>query len=170
MILWGVVLSVMAGACITAADVAPTRSACPDPTEFQIVSQVYERRCGTLDCHGQATRPFRIYSRDGLRKPDPTLQKGQAGAYVSGGADATTAAEIDSNYHSACGLEPERMANVVAKKQPIETLTLVRKPRLTEAHKGGMVLPPGSAGDKCIASWIEGKVDTAYCLTEIMRP
>jgi hypothetical protein len=160
------VIPLAVGACITDADLAPTRSACPSPTDFRVVSQVYERRCGTLDCHGQPGRPFRVYGRDGLRKP----AKGEGGGYVSGGMVATTDAEVDANYHSACGLEAERMANVVARKEPIDSLTLVRKPRLTEAHKGGMVLPVGSAGDKCVASWIKGKVDTPSCVAELQRP
>jgi hypothetical protein len=152
--------------CISDQDVAPTRNACPSTTNFRLVSQVYERRCGTLDCHGQSVRPFRIYGRDGLRKPD----KGQGGGYVSGGMLPTTDAEVDANYHSACGLEPERMANVVAGNQPVDSLTLVRKPRLTEAHKGGMVLPEGSAGDKCVTSWIRGNVNTDACLAELQKP
>jgi hypothetical protein len=153
-------------ACITDADLAPTKSSCPAPDDFRIVSQVLERRCGTLDCHGQEGRPFRVYGRDGLRKPD----SGQGGEYVSGGMVETTDSEVDSNYHSACGLEAERMANVVAKKEPLATLTVVRKPRLEEAHKGGMVLPRASSGDKCFTSWIAGAVDHQACVTELMMP
>ena len=154
-------------ACITDADLVPTRSSCPPPEDFRIVSQVFERRCGDLDCHGQANRPFRVYGRTGLRKPGDTSE---GGGYVSGGMVATTDAELDANYHAACGLEPERMANVVARKASVDTLTLVRKPRLLEAHKGGMVLPKGSAGDRCVTSWIAGSVNHDACVADLMRP
>ena len=153
-------------ACITDADLVPTRSSCPPADDFRIVSQVFERRCGDLDCHGQTQRPFRVYGRTGLRKPDT----GEGGGYVSGGMVATTDAEVDANFHAACGLEPERMANVVARKESVDTLTLVRKPRLLESHKGGLVLPKGSAGDKCITSWIAGSVNHDACVADLMRP
>ena len=165
-VLAALVLGPFGSGCIPAADQKATDSLCPSEDNFEIVSQVYERRCGTLDCHGQATRPFRVYGRDGLRKP----ATGLGGGYVSGGMVATTQDEIDSNYYSACGLEPERMANVVAGKQTVDTLTLVRKPRLEEAHKGGEVLPKGSLGDACILSWIAGAVDVPSCDAELQNP
>ncbi len=153
-------------ACVTAADSIPTKSRCPPADDFHIVSQVLERRCGTLDCHGVTERPMRIYGRTGLRLPDNS----QGGDYVVGGMVETTDAEVNANYLAACGLEPERMANVVARKAEITTLTLVRKPRLQESHKGGMVLPEGSSGDKCLTSWIAGKVNDAACVDELMKP
>jgi len=153
-------------ACISAADSLPTKDKCPPADDFRIVSQMLERRCGTLDCHGVVERPLRIYGRTSLRLPDKSVQ----GDYVTGGMVETTDAEVNANYEAACGLEPERMANVVAKKEDVTSLTLVRKPRLTESHKGGMVLPPNSAGDKCLTSWIEGTVNDAACVAELQKP
>lgn len=154
-------------ACISDADKGPHSGECPTTENFPMVSQVFERRCGTLDCHGQPGRSFRVYGRTGLRlvNPDDT-----SGDDVSGGLVPTTEAELDQNYHSACGLEPEKMAAVVAGKADVDTLTLVRKPRLVEAHKGGRVTPVGSPGDTCITSWIEGDVDVDACAAELQKP
>ncbi|MFO0611715.1 MAG: hypothetical protein U0414_03940 [Polyangiaceae bacterium] len=153
------------GACVTADEYAITKNNCPSDTDFPIVSQVFERRCGTLDCHGQTQRPFRVYGRLGLRK-----EEGLGGGDVSGGTVETTEGELLANRASACGLEPERMANVVAGTLPVTDLTLVRKPRLLEAHKGGRVTPKDSDGYRCITSWIEGAVDHAACVAELQKP
>ena len=52
--------------------VDPTGGLDPDPVQFkdQGVSKFLERRCGTLDCHGQGGRPLRLYSGRGLRLPN----------------------------------------------------------------------------------------------------
>jgi hypothetical protein len=154
------------GACITADELAITKNNCPSGNDFPIVSQVFERRCGSLDCHGETYRPFRVYGRYGLRKPDSSL----GGGDVSGGMVETTDAEMEANRESACGLEPERMANVLAGKLEVTDLTLVRKPRLLEAHKGGQVTPKTSPGYACITSWIQGAVDHDACVAELQKP
>ena len=108
--LFAVGSSALITACIAAADKGPTDTACPSSESFPIVSQLMERRCGTLDCHGQPGRSMRIYGRYGLRKPTTTPQDG----YVSGGLAPTTAEEMNANLDSTCGVEPEKMAAVVA--------------------------------------------------------
>jgi hypothetical protein len=151
------------GACVSSSDYEAAAFACPTSDEFRWVSQVFERRCGTLDCHGSYARPFRIYGRTGLRMPGQDL--------VTNGSQATTSLEIDENRASACGLEPERMEAVLeGEADPLETLTLVRKPLLIEAHKGGRVLAEGSAGARCILSWLDGVVDTEACAEELAIP
>lgn len=159
-------VGVTMGGCITDAERAITKSNCPPAGDFPIVSQVFERRCGTLDCHGDAQRPFRVFGRSGLRMPE----EGIGGGFVSGGMVETTDAEIDANRHSACGLEPERMANAVAGEIAVTELTLVRKPRLLEAHKGGLVTPKDSPGYRCLTSWIQGTVDHDACVAELQKP
>lgn len=155
--------SLGAGACVGSSDYEAATFACPSSDEFRWVSQVFERRCGTLDCHGSYARPFRVYSRTGLRKPGQDL--------VTNGPQATTSLEIDENRASACGLEPERMEAVLeGEADPLETLTLVRKPLLIEAHKGGRVLAEDSPGARCILSWLDGAVDTAACAEELAIP
>jgi hypothetical protein len=170
---------------------------------FPSVSEVMERRCGTLDCHGQPSRPLRIYSSIGLRLPEPsqpcpkdgkkcpgdpqrTCLKGVGcvdasitdyGQYYSGGSITTTPSERLANWESMCGLEPEVTTIVYCctterctpfdyeancpdgEKFDPSRLTLVRKARLTEKHKGGKVFPIGSDGDQCITKWMKGDYD-----------
>jgi hypothetical protein len=150
----------------------------PDPTRYTIIAtpkesefsgdlgatvpvfgleQVIERRCGTLDCHGQVGRPFRIYSQNGLREPTDADNE-------PGGAP-TTASEIQDNFEAAVGLQPELMSAVVTDptNNPPDTLLLVRKPRQEERHKGGQVVVAGDDADTCMTSWLEGQIDTAAC-------
>jgi hypothetical protein len=88
----------------------------------------------------------------------------------SGGEDETTDEELAQNRLSMCGLEPEQMDAVVDGAADVDTLTLVRKARLVEAHKGGRVMAEGSAGDRCLVSWIEGATDSAACVDELAIP
>ena len=134
---------------------------------FRPVSAVIERRCGTLDCHGSIVRPLRILGQYGLRLPTAAPD---AGGDFPGGGLPTTTGELTSNYQSMCGLEPEKLDLVVAKQAAPETLTLVRKPRLAEKHKGGLVWNKGDDGDVCLVNWLTGVADTSTCTTELMHP
>src|SRR5580704_4256481 len=91
----------------------------PDQGQFTTVSPVFERRCGTLDCHGQVGRPLRIYSGLGLRLPND--------AGNTPGNGATTPDEITDNYRAVIGLEPEEMTRVVAGEDPPRTLLILAK-------------------------------------------
>lgn len=142
---------------------------CGDFESFAPVSTVLEARCGTLDCHGSLARPMRIFGQSGLRRPidfaaaeagDP-IQKAladevEAGAdeYYPGGAQATTPSERLENYKAMCGLEPELTARVVQGSADVDTLTLFRKMRLLEKHKGGRIFNEGQPGDVCLAQWL----------------
>jgi hypothetical protein len=134
---------------------------------FRPVSAVVERRCGTLDCHGAQPRPLRIYGQYGLRKP--LEGKNDAGEYYPGGLDPTSEDELVDNFQSLCALEPEIMNRVVKNKDEPEALTLVRKPRLLEKHKGGLVWNKGDDGDTCLINWLNGKDDTTPCDTELLH-
>jgi hypothetical protein len=128
------------------------------------LEQVIERRCGTLDCHGQVGRAFRIYSQDGLREPtDADNEPGLA---------PTTPTEIQANFESAVALQPELMSAVVVDptNNPPDTLLLVRKPRLEERHKGGQVVVAGDDADTCLTSWLDGQIDTTACKTAAAVP
>jgi hypothetical protein len=139
-----------------------------DGADFRPVSAVIERRCGTLDCHGAIPRPLRIYGQYGLRLHDGGNP--DAGEYYPGGLDPTSLEELTENYRSMTGLEPEKLNLVVKKKEPPETLTLVRKPRLAEKHKGGLVWNKGDDGDACLVGWLlDGDYD-AVCQKELMHP
>ncbi len=161
-VVWLVALVGLTGTCLSA---DPAEFACPPgpapESNFPIVSRVLEQKCGTLDCHGDRSRPFRLLGRNGAR-----LDKGD----VVGSTDGTSPAEFRENHASACGLEPELMAAVVAGDAEQESLTLVRKPRLIEAHKGGRVWRDDSPGYLCLTSWINGAVDQDACEAELLLP
>ncbi|HXN34286.1 MAG TPA: hypothetical protein VN894_20635 [Polyangiaceae bacterium] len=114
-----------------------------------------ERRCGTLDCHGQTGRPFRLFSMGGLRLPN------DAGLLSGMGADS--AMEIYANYQSLVGLQPELTTAVVDGSEPPTVLLVVAKPLALQTHKGGPVLARGDSGDLCLESWLSGKIDTRAC-------
>lgn len=123
---------------------------------FRPVSTLLEQRCGTLDCHGQEPRPLKIYGRIGLRAPDDSIEEPDASEYYSGGELATTDYEIELNYRSTCGLEPEKLALVLTGELEVDDLTLIRKPKLFEKHKGGRVWDNGKPGDRCLKAWVVG--------------
>lgn len=133
----------------------------PDQTQFATVSPVFERRCATLDCHGQVGRPLRIYSGLGLRLPND--------AGNTPGSNATTPDEITANYRTVIGLEPEEMTRVSAGQDLPRTLLILAKPLMLQAHKGGPALAPtGDPGEECITSWILGPaVDKAACTAAV---
>lgn len=133
--------------------------------DFRPISAVIERRCGTIDCHGNDARPMRIYGQYGTRKPIDNPPDG----YYPGGLAPTSTDELTDNYRSMCGLEPEILDLVVAKKDEPEALTLVKKPRLLEKHKGGLVWNKGDDGDACLINWLTGKDDTSPCATELLH-
>jgi hypothetical protein len=127
----------------------------PDGGQSTGVSQMLEKRCGTLDCHGQVGRPLRIYGQTGLRFKDDA-------GNVPGGA-ATTETEHEADYQSVIGLQPELMTEVVQLNAPPEALLLMRKPLQLERHKGGQVLQTDDDGYNCITSWLMGQIDYTSC-------
>lgn len=151
--------------CLSESERGPAAFDCPpgpDPaTGWPIVSQVLEQKCGTLDCHGDRSRPFRVMGRNGARLDTND---------VVGSTDGTSPAELRENRASACGLEPEQMGAVLAGEAELDSLTLCRKPRLIESHKGGRVWLDDSPGYICLTSWIDGAVDHAACEAELLLP
>jgi hypothetical protein len=123
---------------------------------FELVSAVFGARCGSLDCHGQPGRSLRIYSQLGLRLDADEFPGLEAGVVSEG--------EVEGNYWAAVALEPEVMALVVCDQgNNPERLTLVRKARGAENHKGGAAIAVGSAADRCLLSWLSSAVDGAAC-------
>jgi len=163
----GFVYAAMAWACASVPDETRyTRIAQPDATAFQGpgnlgVSYFLERRCGTLDCHGQVGRALRVYGRDGLRLPND--------AGITPLSGDTTPAEIAANYRAVVALEPEQMSRVVAGGEDPETLLLLKKPLDIKfggvQHKGGPVIAAGHAdpGYQCLTSWLTNTTDFAAC-------
>ncbi len=151
------VAAVIAAACSAPATDARVIEAVPDRASFPAVADLLVKRCGTLDCHGEVGRNLRLYGSTGLRLApgDRPISKGQ-----------TTVAEYDDDYRSVVGLEPEIMSEVVASggASP-DRLTLVRKPRGTEHHKGGTLWAEGDPQDRCLTSWLSGNTDVADCVS-----
>ncbi len=143
-----------AAACSTPpSDPRYTPSALPDQTTFAPVAQMLGVRCGTIDCHGTPWRNLRIYSSGGLRyAPD-------AQPFVP---PCDTPDEVAQTYLSVVGLEPEATSQVASGGDPGQ-LTLVRKPRGTEAHKGGQLWTQGDDADTCLVGWLAGAPDTQAC-------
>lgn len=146
--------------------------ATPNVVEFDRVSAVLERRCGTIDCHGSPSRPFKVYGQPGLRRPEDadTTNVPDLAGYYPGGDAGTTDAEIDDNYRSLCGLEPELVARVVKGELDPAGLTVVRKARLREKHKGGLIWNEGEPGDVCLVSWLQGTPIASKCDEELGHP
>jgi hypothetical protein len=126
----------------------------PPLSQFPPVGAMFVHRCGSLDCHGQTGRNLRIYGREGLRLSSKDIP----------GGDPTTTAEYDADYRSAVALEPEIMSQVVEDGgEDPSRLTLVRKPRGEESHKGGTLIHVGDPQDICLTSWLAGTTDTSSC-------
>jgi len=123
------------------------------------VSAMIERRCGTLDCHGQVGRPLRLYGQFGLRFVD------DAGNTPGGptGGQPTTETEHQANYQSVLGLQPELMTEVVQGNAPPGALMLLRKPLQLERHAGGAVFVEGDVTYLCLTSWLAGQTDFTSC-------
>lgn len=170
--LWGVWIaaSLATAACASKPDDSSTPSlvvsAPPgpspgaDPAAFRLaVDAVFERRCGSLDCHGQIGRGMRIYGAEGLRLPND--------AGLAPGSGATSLDEINANYASIIGLQPERMNAFLAKdprtRDDAYQLLILSKPLGLERHKGGAQLNRGEPAEQCIVSWLVGATDQAQC-------
>lgn len=109
------------------------------------------RRCGTLDCHGQPGRSYRIYSREGFR--DYTLQDGS----LVSGQQPTTDEERQANFYALISVEPEQLNRVMATQGSDEELSRwiwLRKAQKLERHKGGAVMAEDDPGYKCVVAWL----------------
>ena len=121
----------------------------PDfPTYRDFVDPYLQRRCGTLDCHGQPGRAYRIYGFTGFR-----LYNLDAG--LVSGQQPTTPEEVLANYQAAVALEPEEMSRLIAKQgADPKMLILLRKALKLERHKGGPAMSEEDVGYKCVVAWL----------------
>ena len=182
-----VVVGVVSTGCLSEAERGIAQPFCPpfEPVDdFRLVNNMLERRCGTLDCHGVESRPLLVYGqnalrRDGAQRFDPPVGPVNEDQYYPGGEEATNEYELRGTYDSICGLEPEKM-DMVVKGEPVELLSLIRKPRLEEKHKGGRIWGTGTReGDACLISWLQSEaadvndrreVNKEACLKELEDP
>jgi hypothetical protein len=134
--------------------------AAPPAADFPEVSDALEVSCGTLDCHGQVGRNLRVYGYGGLRLSAPDTPAG----------DPTTDLEYLSSYVSLVSLEPETLSKVATLQADPNQLSLVRKTRGLEHHKGGQRARTGDSLDRCIVLWLTGKFDPAPCADVVNAP
>ena len=135
----------------------------PDRDSFlaQGVSNFMEKRCGSLDCHGQIGRPLRIYSDWGLR-----YRSENDGKRVTG---PTTDEEQRENYRSVIGLEPDQLSDCVVTQGAYVDFQLIKKPLDISGgginHKGGPVIRVGDGdpGWRCLHGWIRGEPSKQKC-------
>jgi hypothetical protein len=151
---------------VLAAGVAIACSAAPDPNaqvtagsidkaSFKPVALMLGRRCGSIDCHGSRFRNFRLYGFGGLRKLATDTPETPA---------TTTQQEADEDYDALMTVEPGAMNDFVTSgRHTPSTLTVYRKARGEEEHKGGRRIVPGDPADLCLTSWLTSSVDTASC-------
>jgi hypothetical protein len=135
----------------------------PARAGFEAVANAMQPRCGTLDCHGQWGRNLRLFGGRGLRL-DPKENAAEG---------TTTPEEFDATYWSVVALEPEILTAVVADHGArSERLTLIRKARNYEKHKGGTCMVVNDSLDRCVSSWLVGSIDAEACklAAEFNRP
>ena len=162
-------LAPIVNACSQAPSDARIGILAPNGSEvaFGDVADMLEHRCGSLDCHGQPPRNFRVYGCEGMRLniDDASICNAQKGGRK------TTPEEHQATYRSLVALEPEVMSEVVTNhgRDP-ELLTFVRKARGTEAHKGGQLFMPGDDQDVCVTSWLAGRTNSTACANALGIP
>lgn len=149
----GTALGLLAiAACASAPDNnRVTQVITPDfDTYVTSVDAYLTRRCGSLDCHGQPGRAYRIYSREGFR-----LYQLQDGGLVSG-QQPTQPEEQRANFQALVALEPEEMTRLMARQgdNPNQLLFL-RKPLKLERHKGGPAMAEDDPGYRCVVAWLQ---------------
>jgi hypothetical protein len=147
------------GGDLTSSD-AQGRLSVPSRADFPVVADSMQLSCGTLDCHGQVGRNMRLYGRYGLRL-DPTYDPL---------TEQTSDAEYDATFASVVGLEPEAMSNVVRHLASPDALTMIRKARGIEDHKGGKLVTAGDPLDSCIVGWLTGGLDAGACNAVVNAP
>jgi len=155
---WSTALTLLLVACAPSLDEQArehgTGLAAPSRDDFPGVGDALQLSCGTLDCHGQVGRNLRLYGDGGLRLAATDNPLG----------DATTDLEYLASYQSLVSLEPETLSNVVTLQADPNQLSLLRKARGLEHHKGGQRTQTGDPLDRCILLWLTGKFDPNPCL------
>jgi hypothetical protein len=133
----------------------------PPRDSFEPVADALQATCGTLDCHGQVGRNLRLYGARGLRLD----------AKTTSAEGTTTAAEYEATFWAVVGLEPEALSAVVRERgaDPAR-LSLIRKARGTDHHKGGILMKAGDDLDRCLTSWLAGKVRVEACEAISLAP
>ena len=150
------------------AEPAPSSSAAaPDFATYQAnVDQGLARACGTLDCHGSATRPYRIYGFGGLRMPT------EASGPLASGQQPTTVDETRANYDTLLALDAEELGRVVATQDEPTRWRFFRKALALDSHGGGAVMAEDDPRFRCVLGWLRGMTGQgrAMCAEAAAQP
>jgi hypothetical protein len=125
----------------TAPDLSAPVNRANDPADlaaFASVHPVILQHCGTMDCHGNAERNFRVYGFGGLRE-SPTLDPLRA---------KTSEGEVTLTHLSLVGLEPNQTLDASA--------TFLRKALGGDNHHGGNALDGAADSEACLRAWLAG--------------
>jgi hypothetical protein len=122
------------------------------------VHPILERRCSTLDCHGDPGRPLRLYAETGLRAADSL--RGQP----------ITVDELAANVRSLLAVDPET--------PPAQSMLLTKPLAGGIDHVGGDIwVNVDEPQPACFLGWLTGKsadpTVAAACRTaaaEVMLP
>jgi hypothetical protein len=130
--------------------------------DFTPVAQMLVFKCGSIDCHGSKYRNFRLYGF-GSERLDSSMN-------TEPGSAETTPAEVVEDYNSMVALEPTIYLQVIRESgaHP-ERLTLVRKARNLEDHKGNKPIADGDQADICLQSWLQGRLLPDACYAAVPR-
>ena len=139
------------------AEPAPSASAAaPDFATYQAnVDQGLARGCGTLDCHGSVTRPYRIYGFGGLRLST------EASGPLASGRQPTTAEETRANYDALLALDAEELGRVVSAQDDPTRWRFFRKALALDPHDGGTVMAEDDPRFRCVVGWLRGMTERA---------
>jgi hypothetical protein len=155
-------LAIAVVGCSSPNDSARVNASVGDKTTFPPVASTLAHRCGSIDCHGSAYRNFRIYGYGSLRL-DPSASPDIP--------DASTPSESDATYEAFVSLEPEKTRQVLLSHGAgLDDLTIVRKGRGEEDHKGGTLITRNDDADACIVGWLKGAPNPDACVRAVNEP
>ena len=112
--------------------------------------------------HGGPARNFRVYGKRGLRAN---------GNDTTSAANDTNESDVEGTYELIVSIDPEVLSRVFQEKgRDPERWIVVSKARGLEKHVGGTPFAEGSAGDRCLVSWVGGALDPAACASDVFGP
>ncbi|MEN9579068.1 MAG: hypothetical protein RJA70_2077 [Pseudomonadota bacterium] len=143
------------------------------PPCFRQVSEPLEAHCGSLDCHGNTARYFRLFGWAGVRMEDapalplpsasgtgvatiPAPPAEEPGPVLVPGGEQTTEEELLANYQAMVTLQPEVTSLVLARATDPGELEIISKGRGAQHHKGGVAMRQGDQTDICLTGWFSG--------------
>jgi len=129
--------------------------------DFLPVATMLVDRCGSVDCHGSKYRNFRLYGYTSER------------LLLGDGPESPNffrPEEVVEDYNSMVALEPTIYLQVIREggANP-DRLTLVRKARNLESHKGNKPIVEGDPADLCLQSWLQSRVNPDVCRAAVPR-